>query len=219
MIKTDLFINGFSVSIGQRIDDLSAGKFERPGFFNRRIARKLASRMAMSCEDVLFSKNPTIQLFGDFETKLYGNDRSAKKLDDIYGTSAYIFIQSDLVVGVHIQLFDSYPHGYIFSRSVRRAALNKLGGGNRSAIKIMKRFKRDRFGANDAEYLLWSDSESYFLFQNIAANRNCHVHWSIGAPPLDISSMCNVSFSDNLDFEDAASPIAWMDNIMDSMKD
>ncbi len=218
MLNIDLLIDGKSVAIGDLAPALLPPRFARPGFFTNRMARSLASRMKSPCDEIYFAKNPRIELFADFETTIIGNDPEGKSSEDIYGTSAVLFLADGIITGAHLQLFESVSRGYYFSRSVRKAALKNIGAGFHSPLQVMRRFKSDRGGGQDAEYITWVDGESYLILQNVPANRNCHIHWALGAPPTNITKACSEAFSDDRAFGDNDLLGDWMGNAIDALK-
>jgi len=172
-----LEINGNSIKIGMTREQLRQAGFRKIGFFVRRELRKLPEYT----DDVLWIKNPTLQCFGDASTNIVPMAAKPTNLDDICGTSVFVFLKNGCACYGILQVFQSYQLANRFAYHFRVNAFRNFWNCRYSQPIMVPMSVSDSTGCRDALMNAWEDESGHIVCKLDYRGLSCIVQWGTGA--------------------------------------
>ena len=197
MLDPKLLINGVPISVGQSIHGLKAAGFKKNGFFLRWRLLPANRRLGTPCDAGYSVMDPRIELFGDPDAARLDPKPDLTEEGGFWSTCAQVFSDKGIITGVDLMFLRSSIQGRILKQAVRSSASQAFGPGMRSPTKDMPRLKGDRVRQPGFEHMLWSDNDSYMVFQGVTAGRSCYLSWVGRSVPEQVARMCPVPLESN----------------------
>jgi len=149
-----LKINELSIEIGktQEILELKKHKFKKPGLLSTLMIKKEPG------QTVWWSKNCEISCFDGFS--LFPNLDTSSGANMMYGTSAYLFFEGNLIKKVTFQL--------VGNTIAAKWTIEKF---IESATKVFGTQK------NEGNKIIWEDNQYYIIAEIISNSPHAHFYW------------------------------------------
>ncbi len=192
-VDIKLKVNGNPVQIEMVKQQFLWAGFRKAGFFTRRMLKKIPGNTG----NILWIKNPTIQCFDDGNTKIVPMSTHPTDLEDICGTSAFIFLNSGRPCFGILQVFQSIRLATRFAYHFRIAAFRNFGNC-RCSQPVLVPDGLDPIAYKDALICAWGDKSGYIVCGLDYHSRSCVIRWGYGAIPDYIENSL-ISSGNNID--------------------
>lgn len=174
----NLKVNGNPIHLGLAKKRFLQAGFVRPGFFTRRMLKELPGNTG----NIIWIKNPTIQCLEDESTEIIPMITRPTDLEDICGTSVFVFLKNERPCFGVLQVFASIRLATRFAYHFRVTAFCNFGSCRCSQPILVP----DALGLaayKDALICAWEDQSGYIVCSLDYHSRSCVIRWGYGAIP------------------------------------